>query len=409
MNIFQWLAGGDQDILDQCSKSENSKIRGMGSMVLIPAVVGIFSMTYTISTLTTNKVIWFLVGIVWFFVLIAFDRFIVSTLFKSKLESRTNYVFAVLIRLIFSITLGLVISHPVVLWVYNSSINERIVNEIEMELREAEAQYREDFTEISSTLNDMIALKNCRERLLTAELSGVKLDLDCGSSSGLPNAGHRAGELRRQIEDINGQIKIEEQRVNNSLSLLSEQKEKMKDNIEEHKSFDYMKRVQVLSQLENDDVSGSGIKVVRLVIILFFIFLDILPITMKLALPFGEYEAVRDSIIYKTLMTKEAENKATMLHANTVLPQALAVKLKHENLHQEIKDIEQLVRDVQKEMDEERKNSQKLTEDILADIKSTQNVDLRSDYTSYLVSVRNVYSKTYQKLHSKLLGYINSL
>ncbi len=73
MNIFQWLAGADQTILDQVSPSERNKITGFGTLVLIPAIVGLFSMTYALSTVTNSTPLFVTGGIVWFFIILFID------------------------------------------------------------------------------------------------------------------------------------------------------------------------------------------------------------------------------------------------------------------------------------------------------------------------------------------------
>ena len=68
MNLFHWLAGADKNILNKCSNSEKTKIAGFGTLVLIPAIVGLFSMTYAISTITSIKSLYFL-GVLFGFLL----------------------------------------------------------------------------------------------------------------------------------------------------------------------------------------------------------------------------------------------------------------------------------------------------------------------------------------------------
>lgn len=55
MSIFFWLAGVDSNVVEKFSPAERTKLSGQGAIVLMPAIVGIFSMSYAVSTLTDIK------------------------------------------------------------------------------------------------------------------------------------------------------------------------------------------------------------------------------------------------------------------------------------------------------------------------------------------------------------------
>jgi hypothetical protein len=49
-DFFVWSAGSDREILDRTGRSEHIKHAGYGGLVLVPAVLGLFSMMYAVST-----------------------------------------------------------------------------------------------------------------------------------------------------------------------------------------------------------------------------------------------------------------------------------------------------------------------------------------------------------------------
>ncbi|MDX2071341.1 MAG: DUF4407 domain-containing protein, partial [Haliscomenobacter sp.] len=111
-DFFVWSAGSDREILDRTGRSEHVKHAGYGGLVLVPAVLGLFSMMYAVSTLTDKPFVYIGAGIVWACIVFTFDRFIVSTFRKSDSARKDLFSFLFLSRLLFSIGIGVLVSHP---------------------------------------------------------------------------------------------------------------------------------------------------------------------------------------------------------------------------------------------------------------------------------------------------------
>src|SRR5690242_9378705 len=113
-NPFVWLSGADPEILKQCTKlprTERRKFAGFGTLVLIPATLGLFSMGYAISTFSSDPYsinphasdprIYITGAVVWFLIVLAIDRFLVSTLYKSALKTNRDFWIALSSRFLF--------------------------------------------------------------------------------------------------------------------------------------------------------------------------------------------------------------------------------------------------------------------------------------------------------------------
>lgn len=125
------VAGSDTDILKDCPKSEHIKHAEYGLLVLVPAILAFFSMRYGISLLTSNKVICVLAGIAWGLIILGFDRFIISS-FRKKESVKSDLCSPTFIaRLTLSVFVGSIIAHPLVLFIFNPSITQRINFEID--------------------------------------------------------------------------------------------------------------------------------------------------------------------------------------------------------------------------------------------------------------------------------------
>ena len=307
MNIFQWLAGADQEILDQCSNSEKNKITGFGTLVIIPAIIGIFSMTYAVSTITDNVIMCGTAGVIWFFVVLFIDRFIVSTLYKSKLEDKTNFFWAIVSRYAFALFVGIAVAHPMTLLWFDQSISEGIEQEAQTAKSNNEKSFLNNQKTIRAKVLELEEKKACLEKLYTAEQSGHKVELECGYSSGLAGNSERCEKIQKQIDSVNISIDRENERIKNLLQMSKNQRDADSLFLSGNISFDYLARVRMLSKLEKDKANGgSHIWSVSIFMILFFIFIDILPITLKVTTPYGEYEAIRDSHIQNEINRQNA-------------------------------------------------------------------------------------------------------
>jgi len=125
-SFFLWSAGSDLEVLDRVPRSETIKQIGYGTLVVVPAVLAFFAMSYALSTLTESRLIYLAGGFVWSLVVFCFDRFIVSTFRKSEstINDLTSMVF--ISRLAFAAFVGLLVAHPLVMLYFNDSIEERL-------------------------------------------------------------------------------------------------------------------------------------------------------------------------------------------------------------------------------------------------------------------------------------------
>src|SRR5260370_26091695 len=202
-NIFVWLSGPDPKVLSQCTHlTESRKFAGFGTTVLIPATLGLFSMGYAVSTFSADPRIYITGAILWFLIVLAIDRFLVSTLYRSSLKSNRDFWIAFVFRILFAGVVGLAVSHPLVLFLFNGSIHTKIedLKRSAVEARVANILERKDNVqkgETANALKEKVRSRKCLEALMTAEQSGTETEVKdengqtCGYSSGLAYCGPR--------------------------------------------------------------------------------------------------------------------------------------------------------------------------------------------------------------------------
>lgn len=125
--FFWWCAGVNRDVLKQCP-TEWAKYAGMGGTIFSTACMAALSGGYAISTVFDNTMVAVLFGVFWGFVIIFnLDRLIVNTMYSDgEVTISWKELKSGLPRIIMALFLGIVISTPLELKIYEKSINTKI-------------------------------------------------------------------------------------------------------------------------------------------------------------------------------------------------------------------------------------------------------------------------------------------
>ncbi|MBK6948923.1 MAG: DUF4407 domain-containing protein [Haliscomenobacter sp.] len=303
-SFFVWSAGSDRQVLDRCGKSEHIKHAGYGGLVWVPAILGLFSMIYAISTLTDKWPVFVAAGTVWALIVFIFDRFIVSTFRKSESPRKDILSFLFFSRLLFSIGIGIVVSHPLVLLVFDDSLRQELLS---MQDEGEEKLFSDYETSINvvrardSLLKAEIEAKlferQCKEKLLLFEMSGKDTTLNCGTTSGMQQYGPRSREIKEEITYLNAEIadlrlrnfdKINEN--NQEIAKLQKEREGKIAGFRDRFSTNYLAREIALERLMKEEVGGQTVRWTMWFLMVFFILVDILPVSFKAATKPGEYD-----------------------------------------------------------------------------------------------------------------------
>lgn len=356
--FFIWLSGADRNILAKCtslSRSERIRFGGIGALVLVPAVLGMFSMMYAISTVNQNTAVYVTAGVAWSLIVVAIDRYLVSTIHKSAFHKGPGRSLGIAARMVLAVFVGIAVSHPIVLLFFRDTITQELAQQEREEIRlitaEADAERnalltapKPDATPLTlpqsvsitaKEMTDKLELSKCLGQLQTAEQSGREIELPCGYSSPYVTCADRCiaiGEQKRQVdaeiatlrnragEETRGQLDrldaenkrrqevaaAEEKRRQDQIAAIDRAAEQDVGKAQAGFSRDYLARVKALARIEEREPQVAAVK---WFMILFFIVVDILPVTMKLSTPAGEYESVRDTLLAKTTARQLAEQE----------------------------------------------------------------------------------------------------
>ena len=127
INEFLWLCSGvNRKVIRQCP-TEYAKYAGMGGTIFFTACMAALSGGYAISTVFDNTIISALFGIFWGMLIFNLDRLIVNTMYSDgKVTISWRELVSGLPRIIMAIFLGIVISTPLELKIYEKSIESQI-------------------------------------------------------------------------------------------------------------------------------------------------------------------------------------------------------------------------------------------------------------------------------------------
>lgn len=198
-----WCAGANKKNLRQCP-TEYAKYAGMGGTIFSTACMAALSGGYAISYVFDNTLVAVLFGLFWGFVIIFnLDRLIVNTMYSDgKVTISFKEFFSGLPRILMAIFLGIVISTPLELKIYQKSIDAEIEKLKEKDLKlliaEDEAKLADKEIKRDEVFN----------RPLT-DIEGEKMeDVYSGVTA-------KKKELYTKLQQINAQINSIKTRRNN--------------------------------------------------------------------------------------------------------------------------------------------------------------------------------------------------
>jgi hypothetical protein len=325
-NFFLWCAGSDKKTLRHCPNSEDIKHRGIGALVLVPAVLALFSMSYALSTvsLLQNKpVVYWGGGLIWALIIFAFDRYIVSSHRKrpSHKEELKNPIFY--LRFVFAMVLGIVISHPIVMMYFDGSIDDQIKENVVVEKSKIDSLYNSKIlweeAKIASVDSNYLAKETKRDKqalLVAKEIDGdVFEDLQDGKlTTGYAGKGPAAENKIKHLQKLDSELNGLKQEGNQQKTLFQNNIAQLQiardSTIQTYAvSFDYLQRELALQQLKKEN---SIVGMTQFMLMLLLILVDMLPVIFKTFSPFGLYDKILLDNLHLAPQLNSIERKETL-------------------------------------------------------------------------------------------------
>ena len=299
-------AGSDEDILQKCPRSEHIKHAGFGALVLVPATLGLFSMTYAISTFVKNPYLYILAGITWAGIVFIFDRFIISTFRKKNSVKKDISSVTFISRFIFSVFVGIAVAHPLILLYFHESLDVNMdevahakIDSIENVFQLQKKNYQLQTDTIDRNLIKLYDTIHVQEGILHDEIKGVVRgdDRSTGKAGEGATFKYDTAYLNRLYNNL-AQTKTsnEKKKAENNLAIASLDSTRNSKISKLTFSRDYLEREKALTRLSG---ANTIINVTTWFLIIFFILVDVLPVTWKGLTARGPYDEYLSEIELK--------------------------------------------------------------------------------------------------------------
>lgn len=320
INEFLWtFAGVNKPILRQCP-NEYAKYAGMGGTILGTAIMAAISGAYAIHFVFENTLIAIAFGIFWGTLILNLDRFIVSTMYSDgKHTVSWQELKSGLPRIIMAIFLGIVISTPLEMKLFE----ERIKNEISIVNQEQRDNYKARQT-------NAVDLEEYRqqERKVVNEISRLRLSIESQrdaldkeemglSASGKAGRGNAYSTKAKNLEETKRDLEKYErdnQEVLESLrkkisSIEAEQSLELENYNRKLEEDGFCKRYEAFARIDDNN---PELTMVIWFIRMLFIIIEVAPVFFRMMIATGSYdELLRAKAIYISKMAEKQSREVT--------------------------------------------------------------------------------------------------
>lgn len=308
MNWFQKFlmvcSGGNLHILRK-TPSEWNKFAGIGGIVLFTSVFATLSAGYAIFTVFDN--LWISVGfaILWGLMIFNLDRYIVSSI--KKTGTWWNQLLMSVPRLILATFLGIIISKPLELKIFEKEVNKQLNTIIQRNKTQLQAEmqgrilqqsgpFETEKKAIQTKIADYQRAYDSAAVELEKEILGKQSTLTSGKEGFGPNA-KRKSELKEQrrldLENYQQQMQPRIAYLDSEISKVytNIETERNKTETVENRFNGFAARLQALDELGKN---SKTIAIAAAFIMGLFICLEISPVLVKLISSTGPYDYLLD-------------------------------------------------------------------------------------------------------------------
>lgn len=293
LNEFLWIcAGANREVLRQCP-TDYAKYAGIGGTILFTALMAMLSGGYALYFVfeSVPKAIAF--GIFWGMLIFNLDRFIVNTMYSDgKVTISWREFYSGLPRIIMAIFLGIVISTPLEMKIFEDRINSQLVKDNIERTNASRAKIDEGNKPLIERRNFLEQQQaEIRERLAKAN-EELKKEGEGSALSGKAGHGQIYKDKERNVKAIDKELESWNSSHQQELYDLREQikinrNKGNADISEDNHENGFCVRYEAFSNVKKENFALS---VVSLVIMLLFIIIETASTFFKMMIASGPYD-----------------------------------------------------------------------------------------------------------------------
>jgi hypothetical protein len=278
--ILIWAAGFDIKTAQHCSESEISRMVTYGTLVFIPAFVALFSYSYAFNYAFDNIKAAIAGGIAAAIVLFIIERGIMAT------GRPGHFTLGMAGRLAFALCIGFMIAEPVILRVFEDSIDEEQYAELTNRQKEGVVSFD---TQIADYRNE---LKGDEKHLLDLRKDYTQ-EMDGTGGSKQINQGPIYQKKLDDYKSFEAKYNQKVATTNTAIASIETRKNSTKTEVKDHQANRLLGRMQTLHRIaEKDSIVFASVWLLRLA----FILIELIPLFLKMS-PTGSrnsYYAIAD-------------------------------------------------------------------------------------------------------------------
>ncbi|WQJ51925.1 MAG: hypothetical protein [Hatfieldvirus porci] len=297
INEFLWSCAGVNKEVLRLYPNEYAKYAGSGGTILFTALMAMISGGYAMFFVFDSVIAAVIFAMFWGMLIFNLDRFIVNSMHTDGKDTLSwKKIKAALPRFIMAIFLGIVISTPLEMKIFNDRIESQLLKDNITRINEAKKESK-DYNTITLLKAELSNLSKER-KTLSDELQKAQRDLkeeaEGNALSGI--AGH--GSIYRDKEIYVAQCKsnldewdkLHQSRmstVQKRIDEVNQHIESFEEKIDNLKEDGFSARYEAFANLKNDN---PALATVSLMITLLFIIIEITPTFFKLIMTAGPYD-----------------------------------------------------------------------------------------------------------------------
>jgi len=316
--FFLWISATDQTVLAKTAKRE-SEIRyiSLGIVMIFIAIWAFISCYYALSQIfmdETNSIIFVIVSLVYCLTILFIDRTLIASI---RIVDGSWILF--ILRLIFAIIIGFVIAEPVTIKIFDGEIKKR-ANEIKEKnlqsdfnlfngsidslyrVTSGEKNYKQEV--INNNNNEIIKLQKKRYKVIKrTDEFGNEIEIrieDKGIANKIIELENQNNRLRSEIQQLDS---LFQKNKTNIETFVSTKKELNEDNYKLNQTL--LSKHHLLWDILLEDYKMLGIYIL---IVFFFLMIDIIPVVTKTFFFRGEYEMLQKIDNYNHRFQEELNN-----------------------------------------------------------------------------------------------------
>ncbi|QYO65290.1 DUF4407 domain-containing protein [Leptolyngbya sp. 7M] len=298
--FFWWLAGADIELLSQC-RSDWHKFTAMGCFVAVIACLAVVSGTFFLNIALGVSVYAAIPGgIFWAILIVSLDRLLLTHFQKGR-----GMLLRAFPRLLLAIAIAVVISHPLLLKIYEGEINARLLDDKRSKIHSvldssekqaARKRVQGQIESLEGRLESFQKAKDDAEAELNKERGGIKSVNTTGHAGDGPIAAikrsiyesaarkfdNESPAILSEISIKKGELEALAGEINKELGVVEEKEAQAAGILNRHK---------VLVRLLEEDRSSALFAYILMILMMS---IEVLPIMQKIFSPKSKYDFMKD-------------------------------------------------------------------------------------------------------------------